>query len=319
MHLHHSTKTSAYARRAADVLTAAVLLFTPAALFAGDLSKELGKSVVEPEPGSRIHALIVNEFSDHYITPRGLNVENQGLVWQPLVLVFLNLYQAKSGFLTDVTLTGGVWNSVHSRRSGFEPSNHNELDPIAGIGFKFFSQLSFDATWTAFESETNSYDTSQNLSLKLTWNDKLFGDSFSINPYVEYWRELDNKDTVVFDGSRSDESYYFSVGINPTYKFKNLPLELSALTYVNIVDNDFYQRFDGSPGGGGAAVFSTQLKATVPLKFIPKQYGFWSIYAGFQYYHLDNAGLLDGNQALNADSRRAHSLYQWHGGLTVFF
>ena len=286
---------------------------------AGDHTKELAKSVVEPEPPSRWHALIVNEFSDHYITPRGLNTENQGVIWQPLVLVFLNLYQSKTGFLTDVSLTGGIWISVHSRASGANPSHHIELDPIAGIGFKFFGQISFDATWTAFESETDSYDTSQNLSLKLTWNDHIFGDQFSINPYVEYWQELENKDTVVFNPATSQESFYFSIGINPTYKFKDIPLELSLPTYVNIVNDDFYQRFDGTPGGSGAAVFSTELKATVPLKFIPKQYGFWSVYAGFQYYHLDNAGLLDGNQVLGADAERQNNLYQVHGGITVFF
>ncbi len=296
----------------------ASLILAPLAQ-AGDYTKDLAKSVVEPEPGPRIHALINNEFSDHYITPRGLHVENQGLIWQPLVLIFLNLYQSKTGVLTDVTLTGGIWNSVHSRESGANPGYHNELDPIGAIGFKFFSQISFDATWTAFESETESYDTSHHLSLKLTWNDKIFGDQFAINPYVEFWRELNNKATVVFDGTRSEESYYFSIGINPTYKFKDLPLELSAPTYVNLVDSDFYQRFDGSPGGGGAAVFSTSLKATVPLRFIPKQYGFWSVYASGQYYHLDNAGLLDGNQVLGATSQRKHNLWQLHGGVTVFF
>jgi len=327
--MHHSTpshKTLSHRFRPKLKHLATTLAVTSLALqigaplcLAGDHTKEMAKSVIEPEaPAPRFHALIVNEFSDHYITPRGLNTENEGLVWQPLVLIFLNLYSAKTGFLTDVTVNGGIWNSVHSHKSGVNPGYHNELDPIAGIGFKFFSQISFDATWTAFESETDSYDTSHNLSLKLTWNDHIFGDQFSINPYVEYWRELDNKDTVVFDFATSQESYYFSLGINPTYKFKDIPLILSLPTYVNIVDEHFYQRFDGTPGGSGAAVFSTEIKAEVPLKFIPKQYGFWSIYAGFQYYHLDNAGLLDGNQVL-ATAQRENNLYQVHGGLTVFF
>ena len=46
---------------------------------AGDASAKLAKSILEPEPPeSRVHLLINLEVSDHYITPRGLNVENQG-------------------------------------------------------------------------------------------------------------------------------------------------------------------------------------------------------------------------------------------------
>ena len=71
----------------------ALALFTAGALtgsvFAGTSAKEkLSKSVIEPEPPSKIHTLINVDISDHYITPRGLNVENEGVVVQPLVLIF---------------------------------------------------------------------------------------------------------------------------------------------------------------------------------------------------------------------------------------
>ena len=299
-------------------LATAFLVCTALPASGGDMTGEMKKSVIEPESGLRIHGLVNLEFSDHYITPRGLNVENQGLIFQPLVLLFWNLYSNESGFLNDVTLTTGVWNSIHSKKSGAEPSHWNEIDPIGGLTFKFAKELQFDVFWSAFQSQTDSYDTSNNLSLKLTWNDHLW-ESFSINPYVEYWAELSDKATVVFNSATSDESWYFSVGINPTYKFKSIPLTLSFPTYINIVEDDFYQRFDGTPGGSDVAVFSTQIKATVPLSFIPASYGSWSVYAAFQYYHLDNAGLLDGNQVLGADASREENLYQIHGGLTIFF
>ncbi len=68
--------------------------------------------------------------------------------------------------------------------------------------------------------------------------------------------------------------------------------------FANFVSEDFYQRSNGTPGGVGLAVISTEIKATTPLKFIPISYGAWSAYAGVQYYHLDNPGLEDGNQLL---------------------
>lgn len=288
--------------------------------FAGPSAKEkLEKSVLAPEPEpSRVHALVNVDFSDHYITPRGLNVENQGLIVQPLVLIFWDLYNNPDGFINDVTLTTGVWNSIHSRKSGADPSRWNEIDPIGGLTVKFAKALSLDVFWSAFQSQTDSYETSNNLSIKLTYNDA-FCKRFSFNPYVEYWKELSDKATVVFNPTTSHESYYFSIGINPTYKFESIPLTVSLPTFINICGEDFYQRFDGTPGGSGLAVFSTQFKISTPLSFIPKSYGNWTAYASVQYYHLSNDGVLDGNQVLGADAEREENLVQFHGGISVFF
>ena len=192
----------------------------------------------------------------------------------------------------------------------------NEIDPIGGLTFKFGKGFAFDAFWSAFKSQTDSYDTSNNLSLKLSYADS-FIEGFSINPFFEFWYELSDKATVVFDFSRSDESYYFALGINPTYKFKSIPITVQLPTSINLVGKDFYQKFDGSPGGSGFAVFSTQLKVSTPLTFMPKGYGNWTAYPSFQYYHLDNEGLLNGNEALGSGTSR--NLYQFHGGVSVFF
>lgn len=306
-----------------DRLKTLSALFTAAALavsampqaIAGPAEDKLGKSVVEP--GLRIHGLINLEVSDHYITPRGLNVENQGVIFQPLVLLFWNLYSNPNGFVNDVTLTTGVWNSIHTKKSGADPSHWNEIDPIAGITVKFAKDFAFDVFWSAFQSQTDSYDTSNNLDLKLTYSDKWFG-NFSINPYVEYFWEISDKATVVFDPATSDESWYFQIGITPTYKFDSIPLTVSMPTYISLVDGDFYQRFDGTGGGSGAGVFSTQLKFSTPLSFIPKSYGNWTAYAAVQYYYLFNDGLLDGNQVLATAERQEH-LFQFHAGVSIFF
>ena len=317
--LHHTSRGSLhfFSTRALALANTLALALTSVSRAGHDVTKEM-KMPAEEALGSRIHGLVNLEVSDHYITPRGLNVENQGVIFQPLVLLFWNLYSSDTGFLNDITLTTGVWNSIHTRESGADPSHWNEIDPIGGITFKFLKELQLDVFWSAFQSQTDSYDTSNNLSVKLTWNDTIFGDSFSINPYVEFWDELSDKATVVFNPATSDESFYFAIGINPTYRFKSIPLTISLPTSINICDSDFYQRFDGSPGGSGLAVFTTQLKFQVPLNFIPKGYGAWTFYAGIQYYHLNNDGLLDGNQVL-ADAQRTENLVQFHGGISIFF
>ncbi len=97
-------------------------------------------------------------------------------------------------------------------------------------------------------------------------------------------------------------------------------MTLDFPTYVSLVSNNFYQRKDGSGGGSGVGVFSSEIKATVPITFIPKEYGNWSTYVGFQYYYIANQGALDGNATLGASApNRDHSLYQVHAGIQLFF
>jgi hypothetical protein len=269
-----------------------------------------------PEPPSRVHALLQLDFSDHYITPRGLNVENEGLVFQPLFLAFWDLYSSKTGFLENITLTTGVWSSIHSHESGADPGHWNEFDPIAGLAFKFAKYWKFETNYTAFDSMVDSYPTSHHLELKLNFDDSTLMGKFALHPYVAYWWELENKATVVFDPTTSEESGYFTVGINPSFKLGEVKFEFP--TYVNFVGSDFYQEFDGTGGGSGAAVFGTEIKATVPLKFVPKGMGSWSFYAGLKYYHLNNDGLRDGNSVLTSHEHK-DDLFQVHGGISIFF
>ena len=299
---------------------------TPALLaalvcFASPLHAGTTETAVAPmEPAAPqpiVHFLLQLDFSDHYITPRGLNVEDDGLIFQPLLLSFWSLYSDKNQFLNDISLTAGVWSSFHTEESGADPGNWNEFDPILGLTFGLGEYVKFETNYTAFDSMTDFYPTSHHLELKIRFDDsKLMGGDFSINPYVAYWHELEDKATVAFNPATSEESFYFTVGVIPTFKVGSVKLEFP--TYINLVGNDFYQQFDGSPGGAGLAVFGTEIKASVPLTFIPKEYGFWTAYAGVKYYHLENDGLLDGNQVL-ADSSREKDLIQFHGGLSIFY
>jgi hypothetical protein len=294
-----------------------------AALVAGATGLHAGtpdaKTVIPVETKAKdpwIHALLQIDVSDHYITPRGLNVENEGVIFQPLFLVFWTLYSEPDAFLQDVTLTTGVWSSFHTHESGADPGYWNEFDPIAGLGFKFKGGVKLDLNYTAFDSMVDSYPTSQHMEIKLSYDDSKLLGKFALNPWVAYWQELEDKATVVFNPDTSEESYYFTIGINPSFKVKDVKFEFP--TFINLVDDDFYQKFDGTGGGDGLAVFCTGVKASVPLKFIPKDLGFWTLYAGVKYYHLDNEGLLDGNSVLTPNEHR-EDLVQFHGGISIFF
>ncbi len=275
------------------------------------------KAVIETKaPDPWVHALLQLDISDHYITPRGLNVENEGVIFQPLFLVFWTLYSNPDGFLQDVTLTTGVWSSIHTHESGADPGYWNEFDPIGGLGFKFKGGVKLDLNYTSFISMVDSYPTSAHLEVKLSYDDSKLLGAFALNPYVAYWQELDEKATVTFNPATSEQSYYFTIGIDPSFKVGKVKVEFP--TFINLVGDKFYQKFDGTGGGSGLAVFCTGIKASVPLTFVPKDFGFWTLYAGVKYYHLDNEGLLDGNSVLTPNEHR-EDLVQFHGGISIFF
>lgn len=307
---------------------ACICLATSGTAFAGDTAAtkdakdKLAAPMVDVPVQSKIHVFIQNEFSDKYLTPRGLLVENEGLVWQPLAILLVNLYSSDSGFLNDVTLAPGNWASVHSHRDGPQLRNWNEDDPFIGLNLKFFKDFELDSTYTAFVSENGSFPTSTNLDEKLIYHDHFLPGGFSINPYVEYFDELTNKATFVINPATSKKGYYFVLGVDPTYTVKTpwVPVTFDVPTYVSLVSNNFYQRKDGSGGGSGVGVFSTEIKASIPIDFIPKAYGHWTAYVGFQYYYIANHGALDGNAAFGAAApSRSHDLYQVHTGVQLFF
>ncbi len=267
--------------------------------------------------GSNVNVVVAFDVSDHYITPRGLNVEDEGVIVQPLMLMMWKLYGANQGAVSDVTLTTGVWNSFHSHPAGATPSRWNEIDPILGVAVKFRKGFTVDAATTAFYTPTDSYETSSHAAFKLTYNDS-FWKEFALNPYVAYWRELKNKSTVMFDPATSKESGYLTLGATPTFGIGAGGSSLEVAAFTNIVESSFYQRFDGSDGGSGLALVSVSPKVSVPLKFLGVSHGAWKASVAASYFHFRNEGLMDGNQVL-ANPERKSNLTQFHGGVSVFF
>jgi hypothetical protein len=268
--------------------------------------------------GSRVTGLMSFDFANTYITPRGLQVEDQGVVGQPLLLLFWKLHSSDHGALKEATLSTGVWNSFHSQPAGVNPSRWDEIDPILGLTLKFQHGWVVDAGTTAFYTPTDSYKPSGHADFKLTYNDS-HTRGFSLNPYVDVWFELKNKATVVFNPVTSSQGRYVTLGATPTVDLRVGGATLDVLTYVNIVSANFYQRVTGADGGSGLAVTSVAPKVNVPLKFLGIAYGAWTGYLGVAYYHLSNEGLLDGNQVLVNSPERKSNLTRIHGGLSVFF
>ena len=310
----------------------ALSLALGALAFAATLPLNVPRACAEeagPPPPSRSHALSNLEFSDKYLTPRGMIVHNSGLTFQWLGLGLLNVYKGES-FINDVTLVGGIWNdfstdpvSVHAP-FGSSPKTHwVEIDPIAGISVSFAKRLKLDVTYTAFNMQILDIGTSQHLEAKLGFDDSDYLKGFALHPYVSFWQELSGKATdaqvpfIVFQGTPGpDSSYYFEVGIAPSYTFKQIGLRLEAPCRVLLPNKDFYGEFYDKASTVG--LFEVGVKGTVGLSFIPGEYGHWSLHAGFRYMNFVDKNL-QGLQQFNAPGKAVKDTAQIYAGLTAFF
>ncbi len=304
---------------------------------AGTPEKMLEKSVVETETmGAKVNLLLNVEFSDKYVTPRGQIVRDKGLTIQPLLLAFLTLYEGE-GFISSFKFIGGVWadygTSGVSKNApyGSQPETYyTEIDPIFGVSFGLGKVATLSVTYTAFVEQILDIETSHHLEVKLALDDSKWLGAFALNPYVLYWKELDGKSTAaqvpyaVFgpspNGGGSEapsEGYYFEVGISPGFTIKPAnDLEIEFPCRVLLPSEDFYGEWYESSETVG--LYEVGVKASMPLKFMPKGYGFWNVHVGYRYMNFVDENLRSMNQ-FNSPMKPVDDVHQVYGGISVFF
>lgn len=317
--------------------TAAVCGWSAAAMLpmlANNVQADEAAAPTAAPPPSRVHALVSVLFANEYVTPRGMIVRNQGLTIQPLFLGFVNVYQGDS-FINSVTLIPGVWNdlgshaiSVHAPYNSQPTTPWSEVDPIAGVEFGLAKHFTLDVTYTAFVEQILDIGTSQHLDTKLSYDDSSCLGAWALHPYLEYWLELSGKATDAdvpylvdplgkHTGKGPGSSYYFELGVDPGYTFKNMDgLKIEAPLDVQLPDSRFYGEYYHS--ASVVSLFDAGLKATLPLNFMPQGYGHWSVNAGFKYvYFVDDN--LDHLNTFNAPGKPQRETCQVFAGVSIFF
>jgi hypothetical protein len=72
-------------------------------------------------------------------------VENSGVIAQPVLNLFFNLYES-DGPVNNVTGMVGMWNSIHSKKRGPTGStvqNWNEMDLQSALSVTFLNDWTF--------------------------------------------------------------------------------------------------------------------------------------------------------------------------------
>jgi hypothetical protein len=256
-------------------------------------------------PGSMIHGFASVQASNDYITPRGLLVTDRGVTVQALAGLVMVLP-------ADFSLVAGVWNDLDSFTQSTKPGAGawQEEDFFAGINYQATKQLKLSLTYDIWTFPGGPPpDTEQNLEFTAAYDDGSPGAAFSWQPHATIFWAVTSPSSVVTLGRPANDgtTAYLELGLTPTYAFKSVPVTLTMPSWFSVGPSEFW--CDQSPTGLNAlvvvptkgrgcsgsnfGVFSTGLTATTPLSFIPKAYGSWRAYAGFQYFNLLNGALVD--------------------------
>ena len=289
-------------------LVAASALALPASLFAG--TETVGKSVIEETKKSCITGDLGVNFVSKYYSRGALN-ENQGVIAQPYADLYFSLYEG-AGFINKVSLSLGIWGSVHSHHPQVASSTKAwyEFDYTPGVSVTFAKDFTLTASYTEFDSPNDSFVTSRNLNFNLAFNDADYLGAFALHPHVSYLRELEGKAT---NGPLGEQGNYYEVGIAPALPAMG-PVIVSIPVTAGFGSGNFYATNDGFGYLSAGAV------ASVALTFVPACYGSWALNAGATYYYL-HGSLAQTREAATfdptADAR--HNDVVFSGGIGATF
>lgn len=257
-----------------------------------------------PTEQPNIHGFFSSPFKTAYVTPRGLVVENEGLVWQPVVGLVLPLFDV--GPIKNLAFVGGIWNSVNTHQQDPYVGAWNEMDVFASLSGTVANNFSLTLTYSPWNSPSHAFHTEHNMDLKIGYDDsKAWGNSgFSLNPYVDLWWAIGGDSTVIL--GRRGGTGYFEPGIVPTFTFKGMhdyPLTFTFPIYTQVGPNNYWDA-NGTYTNNIFGLVSVSANVSVPLGFIPVRYGHWHADAGVTYDHLLNSALLHAGTLASGNTNR---------------
>lgn len=241
-----------------------------------------------------VHGFFDLSFKNDYITPRGLLVTDSGLTIQVLAGFTLDVYKNPCGWLSNVSITIGVWNDIWTEQGDPYVGGWNELDWFVGINTLIAKNWLFKVQYIQFVSPPHHFTPENNIEFFLGYDDSSWGYPVVFNPYVKFFWAVSGDSTVVV-GRRGD-TYDIEIGIVPTLELKNfcIPVILTAPTWITVGPASFWN--GGILGLKNKnchfGVFSTGLNVKFPIKFKPSGWVNWYFDIGGQYYAIINDSLL---------------------------
>ena len=237
------------------------------------------------------------DFSHAYYF-RGILQTNKSFVAQPYADVTFNLYEGENG-LNSVGATLGFWNSFQSRNTVdvSDPTAWYEVDLYGGFTFGLFDNWETGVTYTAYISPNNAFSTVQEISFSFSFDDSELLGAFALAPSALLAVEVKGQ----ADGG-SNKGVYLQLGVEPGFTLiesENYPVSLSFPLTLGLSISDYYQNSTGDDDTFG--YFDLGVNLSVPLSFIPADYGSWEVFVKGDFLFLgDNLEAVNDGDSFEA-------------------
>lgn len=238
------------------------------------------ETVEEPPPINR--GKITFSLGDDITTAyffRGIMQERNGFITQPYANVGLKVYEgAEDSFVDNVTVGVGSWNSIQTNKtgaSGSGPGNWYESDFTFGPSMTFADYFTTSLLYVAYSYPNGAFSTVQELDWSFGVNDSKWLGAFALQPSMTWGFELDN--TAFGD----NKGVYLQLGVKPStvlFEKATYPVTLALPLTLGLSVTDYYE----VPGVSNDTFgfFDTGLVGSIPLAFLPAEFGAWSYSIG---------------------------------------
>ncbi len=233
---------------------------------------------------------------------RGIFQENQGMIYQPDLTVTFDLTAAG---LEGVSAYVSTWNSIHDGPSSHTGSNGGqwyESDFLVGINFNILERLNADVSYIVYYGPSAGGIFAEEIDLKLVFDDAdLWTEegflAAGLQPYALVAFETDGAADGLSTGGGtvgSSEGIYLELGIEPSFDWvisEDLTIAMSVPVKVGLSLDDYYESVNPTTTAledEDFGFFSVGLTGSIPLDFIPADYGAWSLSASVTYLHVND-------------------------------
>ena len=260
-------------------LAVAVGLVTGASARAQNITDD---SLLDEEVGSEISEINLGNFSFEFgadvVTEywfRGISQgrnNTKGFIPQIYMDTTVEVFE-------NVALVFGSWNSFTSSSSGGGSSGWYEADIYAGFSFGLPADLSMNVVYVLLYGPEGGSEFAQEIDLTLAWDDaaitqEQLGLPFSFQPYVLFAFEVSGAS----DGVGSGNGGYVEFGIEPSFVLVESETYPISIAFPMVVGGSLYDYYE--PGNDFFGYFDGGVVLSVPLSFVPPEFGAWEASAG---------------------------------------
>jgi hypothetical protein len=241
---------------------------------------------------------------------RGINIEDQGFIFQPWLDLIVAVYEGENiPGVEGIALKVGTWGS-------FQNASVNTIGHPAWFEQDIYGGVELDLAWDLTGTVVYLYrhdpefpgNYAEEVDMTLAyddsalWEGKLDIPGFKgLQPHVLVAIETDG----AVDGTGNGGDVYYEIGIEPSVcvvQSEDWPVTLSIPMTVGF-GSDYYEYINPTTGAledDSYGYFSVGLVGSVPLKFMPAEYGMWEAHAGVTFMFLgDGAEALTNNNQLD--------------------